>query len=122
MQHGHTRGNVPGACTEVDQRLTLTCAVPGFDRRDADFHLESSGDAIARFEGVVFRRLAMLMEVNEAGRHDEPTGIDNAAACERSFGDSGDFAILDADIANGIETCFRIDNTAVRDDSLVLLG
>ena len=63
----------------------------------------------------------MLVKVDEAGGDDEAGGVDDPASAERSGGDAGDFAVADADVADGIECGLGIDDAAAFDREVILL-
>ncbi len=61
VHHGHARGNVPGARSEIDARLPFPFAVPLIDIGNSNFKLERRRHAVRGFRGIVFRVLPMLV-------------------------------------------------------------
>jgi hypothetical protein len=64
----------------------------------------------------------VLVQVDEAGGDDQARGMDDSASGQGSGGDACDFAVTDADVANGVEAGFGVDDAAAFEDQIVLLG
>ena len=63
------------------------------------------------------------MQIDEAGRDDQPARVQHANTIERRFGDRGYPSTADTDIAHRIETALRIDDPPAANDEIVrLLG
>jgi hypothetical protein len=63
--------------------------------------------------------LSVRVEIDEAGGHDEPGRVDRVATADRIGRDDGDAAVLDSDIAHGIEARCRIHHAPAEDDAIV---
>ena len=62
------------------------------------------------------------MGVDEARCHDMAGGIHGLGTFEWFFADRDDAAVLDADIGDIVEQRFRVDDPAVVDNEVVVLG
>ena len=121
VHHSHAHGNVADGYAIVDQGLIFPLVVPGLDVRDSDFHFERGGDAVHGFVAVVLRVLPVRVQIDEAWRNHQAGGVDGGAAFQRRSGNGLDLAAGNAQIANGVEAAFRIDDAAVANYQVVLL-
>ena len=62
---------------EVHERLALSQLQEGGDLRHADLELEGRRDAVLHLEPVVLGVLAVLVQVDEAGSHDEALRVEH---------------------------------------------
>ena len=115
------RGHVAGGGAVVDERVSLLGIQKLGDVGCADFHFERGGHAVEGLDALAGKILAVLVQVDEAGRDDEAGGVDDAASAERGGGDAGDFAVANADVADGVEAGFGVDDAAAFEDDIVLL-
>jgi len=66
---------------------------------------------------------AVPMQVDEARRHHQSAGIDDLDAIDRRCAQRFDHARTNSDIADGIQSGFRIHDAAIGDDQIEgLLG
>ena len=79
VHHRDARGNIAAGGAEVDQRASLALRVPGRYGVDAHLEFQRRGDAVARLETVVLRRLPVRMQVDKSGRHHQALGVDRGA-------------------------------------------
>ena len=90
----------------------------------AHFELQRRGDAVARFEAVIFRSLPVGVEVDEAWGDHQALGVDGGARGGRAEGrrrDGRDLAGADADVAHGVEIGGRVEDAPVGDHEIVVL-
>src|SRR6476661_3103755 len=87
-----------------------------------DFHLKRGGHSVERLDALAFQVLPVLMQINEPWSNDQAFCRDHPLAFKGRSRDFLDPALADADIANRIKTCFRIDYTATLDHKIVALG
>src|SRR5579883_3049847 len=122
VHDGHAHGDVANADAVVDEGVTFTFGIPIVDVIGANFEFERSGDAVVSLEFVIARLLTMFVEVDEAWGDDEAVSVDGSLALERGFGDDGDFAVADANVADGVAAGFGIHDAATGDDDVVEIG
>jgi len=72
---------------EIDERSALAGLVPRFDGVRPDFHLQRRGDSVAGFVSVVFVILAVIVNVDEPGGHNQSRGVDRVFSGDRAGGD-----------------------------------
>ena len=118
LHHHHPDGNVADARAEVDRRLPRALRVPRIDIRRADFEFERRGNAVGGLSHVVGGRLAVLVEVDEAGSDHEAARVDRRAALERRRADHADDASGDTDVPNGVRVRLGIHHAAIGDDEI----
>src|SRR5579862_30600 len=111
-----------GAGAVVDERLAFALGIPAIDVAHADFELERGGDAVHGLVAIILGRLAVGVEIDEAGRDHQARGVNRAAAGECRIRDSADFALRDAEVAHGIEMRLGIEHAPAADDEVVSLG
>ena len=104
VQNGHARLDVPDAHAVVDDLAAVALVVPGVDVTRADLELERGRDAVAHHQRVRLLALAVLVQVDESRRHDQASRIDDAPSVELCICNLDDRAVLDADVAHGVET------------------
>ena len=88
----HADGNVADADAEVDEGFIFAGGVPGVDVAGADFQFERSGDAIVGLKLIVARRLAVFVEIDEAGSDDQTFGVERGFAFQRLGGERANFS------------------------------
>src|SRR5579864_1737389 len=102
----------------VDERVSF----PGLQKcRDIglpNLHLKRSGHAVQRHTALTFEVHSVLMQINESRSNNQAAGRNHALAGNSLSRDFFDRALDDADIANSIETCFRIDYPATLDHKI----
>ena len=108
-------GNVLDAFHQAHEAI----AVGFFHRREADAAIahDHRGDAVihGRFQFLVPGNLAVIMgvQVDEAGRHDGPCGVDHLFCVFGAGPDFGDASVFHADIgANGLAAVAVINKAA----------
>jgi len=106
----------------IDQRISFARGVPSCDIGCAHFEFKSTGDAVARLEGIRFRILPVLVQIDEAGSDDETFRIDSCPAAQGLRRNRTDFISVDSDPSDCVKTCFGIDHPTVGDDKVVRLG
>ena len=102
----------------IDTRLSFARRVPRVHRVRAKFQFERGGHAVTSHESVVRVVLAVGMQINEARRHDETPRIDGVARRRRRGAHEDDFAVLDADRADGVESRLGIDDASADNDNV----
>jgi hypothetical protein len=60
----------------------------------------------------------VLVEVDEAGRDGEAPGVDLRPPAKRPGGDRLDLAAGEADVADGVEAAFRVEDAAAAQDEV----
>src|SRR5207253_310214 len=70
---------------------------------------------------LAFKVLVVLVQINEPWSNDQPLGGNHALACKGLSRDFLDLALANADIANGIQTCFGIDHAAALNYNIIAL-
>ncbi len=80
LQHGHFRRDVSDRRAEVDERFAFALGVPGGHRGHADLHFKRRRYAIACFVTIVLVILPVRMQINKAGRDDQPFGVNHCAS------------------------------------------
>ena len=119
---GDAAGDVADADAVVQGGRAGTAGVPRVEIGGADFEFEDGGVAVEGFEAVIGGVLAVLVEVDEAGGEGESTGVEGGAAGEGFGGEGGDAAVADADVAEGVEAGFGVEDAGVEEDEVVVLG
>jgi hypothetical protein len=62
--------------------------------------------------------VGVLVEVDEPGGDDQAAGIDLDAAAEGGGADRPDLAAGEADVADGVEAAFGVEDAAVAEDDV----
>ena len=86
----------------------------------AGLELQRRGDAVLGKEPVALVALAVGVHVDEPGRHDMSAGIEHGGAAKGGRADRRDLAAPDTDPPHGVEARLGIDDSAARDDDVVL--
>src|SRR4029450_9217616 len=75
----------------------------------------------ARVRRPLLAVIAVNVDVDQAGRDVQPRGIDGFRGLRRRDvrGDGGDLAILDGDVANGINLVPAVDDVATLEEQVV---
>ena len=120
-EHLGSRGRVAGRRTVVDQRAALFGFQELCDVGNADFQLQSGGDAVEGLNLLALQLLAVLMQVDEARSHDEPADMNHTSSGQRLRRDADNFSALNANVPYGIQADFRIHNPAAFQHQVVLL-
>ena len=102
--------------------MAFFCFQEGGDVGRADLEFECRSDAVHGFDALAVEILGVLVEIDESRGDDQSGGMDDAAATERPGGNAGDFAVENADIADGVEAGFGVHDAAAGKDQVVLLG
>ena len=89
--------------------------IPGCDRQYARLEVERRRHPVERLHAVGRDRLAVRVQVDEAGRHHEASRVDHPFGAAEPGADSGDPAIHDSHIANGVHPACRIHHPAATD-------
>jgi hypothetical protein len=97
-----------GSGAVVDQRAAVLLLQERGDIRHTDFHFQRRRDAIESLQAAARDILRVLVQVDEAGCDDEALGVQHAFAGQGFRGDAHDPALSDADVADGIDSGFRI--------------
>ena len=82
FHHLHADRNVSDADAVVNGRPFAALVVPAIDVGRSDLELQRGRHAVSGVSFVVGRGLPVLMEIDEARRHDEPAGVKRLAAFE----------------------------------------
>ena len=118
----HSHRNVSDADAVVDESPSLSLGVPSIDIPGAHFQLERCGHTITRLKPIGLRRLAVGVKIDKAGRDDESCGVDDGATRKWVGRNRGDGPAADADIPDLVQARLRIDDAAVRDHQIKVLG
>jgi len=99
VHHLHAHGNVADADAVVDQGFVFAGGVPVVDIVGADFELERGGDAVVGLKLIIARRLAVFVEIDEAGGDDQAFGVERGFGFQGRRGQRANFAGGDADVS-----------------------
>src|ERR1041385_3454696 len=106
---------------KVDEGMSIFRSQECRDIGLADLHLKRGSYAVQRLELLAFRIQVVLVQINESWSNDQGFGRDHALAVKSFSRDFLDLALADADIANRIKTCFRIDYPTTLNNKIVAL-
>ena len=87
----------------VHDLAAVTRAIPRRHVTGAHLELEGRCHAVAHHHAIRLLLLAVLVEVDEPGRHNVPGGINHADAFERRLRQDLDRPVSDSNMANGVE-------------------
>lgn len=96
----------------VDDAFAFALCVPFVHVGRTHFEFERGGNTVVHLIVLVFQILAMLMEINEARRHNEPVSVENCFSGKRRGRDGGDSSTLNSDVSNCIQAGVWIDYAA----------
>jgi hypothetical protein len=113
---------VADADAVVDERLARARGIPRVHVRRADFQLEGRRHAVLRLEVIILRLVRVLVQVNEAGRDDQPAGIHHCAPAQRRLRHGPNHAVADANVTDGVELGFGVEDAAAGEDEVEVLG
>lgn len=108
-------GPVGGSAVVQHAALSGLALVPGADRQHAGLEIERRRHAVERLHAVGGDRLAVGVQIDEAGRDHEAGGIDHPLGAAKRGADRGDLAVHHCHIANGVHSARRIHHPAARD-------
>jgi hypothetical protein len=109
-----------GSRTVVDRQVLLALrVVPLADRQDPGLQLEHRRHALHGLHAVVADVLPVGVEIDETGGDHMACGINRLLAGNLVRRDGDDPAVLDANIAHGIEVGLRVHDPAVEDHHVV---
>ena len=77
------------------------------------------GDPVHGVVAVALVVLAVGVEIDESGRHDEPRGVNGVATAERAGADRGDPPVDDPEVADGVDLGRGVHHPAAEDDAIV---
>ena len=106
----------------VNGRFASAMFEPEVDVESAHFQFQCSGDPILRLETVIDWFMRVLVEINEAGSHDESFCLEDAFPLKGFAADSGDADIANAHMSNGIQTGLRIHCTPALNDEIIFFS
>src|SRR4026207_2514022 len=98
---------MPDAYPEIDERLPFTRGIPRVHIVGAAFEFERGRHTVMGLKLIVAGVLSVLMQVYEAGGHDQSRGVNGALSGQRSGGDGANLAVFDRDVANCIQAQLR---------------
>ena len=87
--------------------------------RDTALHLERRGDPVTGLELVGAVRLPVRVQVDEAGRDDQPRDVDQDLAREGILRDRDDLPRADPDVADRVEARFGVHDAPSRQHDVV---
>ena len=87
----------------------------------ANFQFQRGGYTVEGLDALAFRILAVLMQIDKAGRDDKTAGVNDTASGERLSRDARDFSATDADTAYPINAGFGVHDSSALDYDIVLL-
>ena len=118
---GGAAGKGPGNRGPIIQhpRNTGLRLVPLGNRQHAHFQFQRGRHPVKGLHPVGGNRLAMRVDVDKAGRDDQPGGVDLARGGAKIGADAGDRIARDRDIADLIETRLGVDHAAVADQQIM---
>ncbi len=108
-------GPVGGGAVVQDASLSRLAPIPGCDRQHPRLEVEGCRHPVERLHAVGRDRLAVRVQVDEAGSHHQPGRVDHPFGATEPRADSGDLAIQHRHIANGIHPAGRIHHPAATD-------
>ena len=115
----HAHRDVADARAVVHGLAALAFGVERGDVPGADFELQTGRHPVVRHETVVLVRLAVLVQVDEAGRDHQAGGVDHPGAGQRLLRDRLDAVARDPHVERRVGTRFRIHNPASGEDDVV---
>ena len=115
------RCSMAGGGAVVNERAPLFRFEELSDIGRADFQFERGGHAVERFHPLALHLLTVLMQVNESGRNDQVSGMDDPASGELAGRNTDNLAVEDANVAHGIEAGFGIHDTSAFEHEVELL-
>ena len=89
--------------------------IPGCDRQHAGLEVERRRHPVERLHAVGRDRLAVRVQVDEAGRHHQPGRVDHPLGAAEPGADGGDLPIHHRDIADRVHPARRIHHPAAAD-------
>src|SRR5438094_4119667 len=98
-------------CTVVNQRLAATRLEKARKVRYARFKLQRRCHTVQRLQSVGLRVLLMVMQVDEARRHDKAANINDAASNQPTNGDPRDPPSANPHISNCVEPRLGVNDT-----------
>jgi hypothetical protein len=111
-----------GGGAVVNQRSTFF----GFEKLcnvcRSDLHLERSRDSVERFEPLAGEVLPMLMQVDESRSDDKACGLNDAASGQGFCGDTEDFSVAYANVADRVKTSLGIHDASTLHNHVILLS
>ena len=108
-------GPVGGGAVVQHASLGGLAPIPGCDRQYARLEVERRRHPVERLHAVGRDRLAMRVQVNEAGSHHQFGRVDHPFGAAEPRADSGDLVIQHRHIANGVHPADRIHHPAATD-------
>jgi hypothetical protein len=116
--HRHSHWNVSDADAVVDESSRPSLGVPPFDIGRAHFELERGGHPAAHLMAIGLWSLAVGVKIDEAGRDDESSSVDDRPTREGGSRNRRDGSAADADISHLVQARLWINDTAVRDHQI----
>jgi hypothetical protein len=89
--------------------------IPGCDRQYARLEVERRRHPVERLHAVCRDRLAVRVQIDEAGSDHKASRVDHPLGAAEPGADSGDLAIQHRHIANGVHPARRIHHPAASD-------
>jgi hypothetical protein len=87
----------------------------------AYFQFQSCGYSVQRFDPLTFDVLAVLVKIDKPWSNDQASGGNHPLAGKSFSGDSLNFALRDANVANSVKACLRIEHPATLDYKIIIL-
>ena len=111
VHDGHPHWNVANAGAKIDQCILCTDHVPCIYICNPHLEFERCCHAVGSLDSI----LAVLVQVNKARRYNKSARIECRSAPQPFRTDRLDLASANANIANGIEAGFWVNDTTVED-------
>src|SRR5580698_388245 len=117
------RCGMAGGGAVVDQRLAVFGLQKLCNIGYADFHFQSSSNAVKGLDTLAFQLLTVLMKVDKSRGNHKIFYTQGPLSAERVGRNPDNLAIADTDVTDRIEASFRIDDApAVKNDVVLLSG
>ena len=118
----HPHRNVPDAHSKVDERLAFPLRIPFVDIVRSGLQLERGGDPIARFELIIARLLAVLVQINKTWGNRQIRCINRLLSLQRFRGNRANLPAGDPHVPQRIKPRFGIHHSPVGDDHIIAFG
>src|SRR6056297_151644 len=121
LLHEQARGQVAHGGAEIDRRPAVDEAFQRGHGVGAGLEFQRRGDAVEGLIALAERRRGMAVQVDETGRHHLAADVDHLGAGQGRLRHRREAAVAYADMANGIQPRFRIDDPAALQHDVVAL-
>ena len=107
--------------TIINQLPARAFAIPGRYVSGPDLELKTAGDTVLNHQSIGFLKLAMRMQIDEPGRHDEAGCVDFPVSPHPIVANRCNPSVTNSYVAHRIQARFRVHHAATLDDQFILL-